>query len=66
VAISLACSSTLKMEAILSSKISVDFLRSTMPYILEDRTLHNHRCENSKSYVVKKIAILYLGILDSR
>jgi hypothetical protein len=42
---------TLKMEAICSSETSVDFQWSTCRYISEDRTLHNHRCENLKSYV---------------
>jgi hypothetical protein len=41
-------SSTLKMEAICSSEMSVDFQWSTRRYILEDSTLHNHRCENLK------------------
>jgi hypothetical protein len=29
----------------------VDFRRTTQRYIPEDRILHNHRCENLKSYV---------------
>jgi hypothetical protein len=45
-----ACSSTLKREAICSSETSVHFLRTTRRYIPEDRTRHNHRCENLKSY----------------
>jgi hypothetical protein len=45
-----AYSSTLKMEAICSSEMSVDFQRTTRRYIREGRTLHNHRCENHKSY----------------
>jgi hypothetical protein len=45
----LACYSTLMMEAICSSEGSVDFHRTTRPYISEDRTLHNHSCENLKS-----------------
>jgi hypothetical protein len=28
----------------------VDFQHATRRYIPEDRTLHNHRCENLKSY----------------
>jgi hypothetical protein len=44
----LAYSSILKMEAIFSSEMSVDFQRR---YIPEDRSLHNPRCENLKSYV---------------
>jgi hypothetical protein len=41
---------TLKMEATCSSETSVDSQRTTLHYIPEDRTLHNHRCENLKSY----------------
>jgi hypothetical protein len=48
-----AYSSTLKMEAICSSETSVDFQRTTQRYIPEDGTLHNHRCENLKSYITK-------------
>jgi hypothetical protein len=47
----LAYSSTLKMEAICSSEISVGFQRTTRRYLPEDGTLHNHRCENLKSYI---------------
>jgi hypothetical protein len=43
---------TLKMEATFSSEKPVDFQRNTCPYISEDRTLHNHRSENLKSYIV--------------
>jgi hypothetical protein len=39
------------MEAICSFETSVDFQRTTLRYIPEDTsTLHNHRCENLKSY----------------
>jgi hypothetical protein len=48
----LAYSSTMKMEATLSSEISVDFQRTTWHYFLADRTLHNHCCENLKSYMI--------------
>jgi hypothetical protein len=41
---------SLKMEAIYSSERSVDFQRTTRRYIPEDSSLHNHRCENLKSY----------------
>jgi hypothetical protein len=34
------------MEATYSSETSVDFQRATRLCIPEDRTLHNHRCEN--------------------
>jgi hypothetical protein len=43
-------SSTLKMEAIYSSETSVVTQRTTWRHIPEDDTLHNHRCENLKSY----------------
>jgi hypothetical protein len=39
------------MEAIYSSKTSVDFQQTTWRYIPEASTLHNHRCENLKSYI---------------
>jgi hypothetical protein len=43
-------SSTLMMEAICSLKCRDDFQWTTKFFILEDRTLHNHCCENFKSY----------------
>jgi hypothetical protein len=30
---------------------SVDFQRTTRRYIPEDKSLHNNRCENLKSYI---------------
>jgi hypothetical protein len=36
-----------------SSETSFYFQRATRHYIPEDRTLHNHRCENLKSYNIK-------------
>jgi hypothetical protein len=42
---------TLKMEVIFSSETSADIQRTTRSYIPEDYNLHNHRCENLKSYV---------------
>jgi hypothetical protein len=39
------------METICSSETSVDTQRTTWPYIREDDTLLNHRCENLKSYI---------------
>jgi hypothetical protein len=47
-----AYSSNPKMEAMCSSETSVDFQRTTRHDIPEDSTLHNHRCENLKSYTV--------------
>jgi hypothetical protein len=46
-----AYSSTMKMEAVRSSETSADTQRTTRSYIPEDSTLHNHRCENLKSYI---------------
>jgi hypothetical protein len=43
--------STLKMEAISSSQTSVATQQTTRRHIPEDDTLHNHRCENLKSYI---------------
>jgi hypothetical protein len=43
-------SSTLKMEAVCSSETSVETQRTTRRRIPEDNTLHNHHCENLKSY----------------
>jgi hypothetical protein len=40
------------MEAICSSEKSVETQRTTRRHIPEDYTLHNHRCENLKSYKV--------------
>jgi hypothetical protein len=39
-------------EAICSSKTSVDFQQTTWCYIPENGTLHNHSCENLKSYKI--------------
>jgi hypothetical protein len=49
--------STPKMEAICPSETLVDFRRTTRRYIPEDGTLHNHHCENLKSYIIM-IAVL--------
>jgi hypothetical protein len=45
----LAYFSTLKMEAKCSSETSVDFKRITRCCTPENKTPHNHRCENFKS-----------------
>jgi hypothetical protein len=42
----------LKMEAICSSETSIDIQRTTRRYSPEVSTLHNHRCENLKSYIL--------------
>jgi hypothetical protein len=43
------------MESLCSSETSVDIQRNTRRYIPEDNTLHNHRCENLKSYTISVI-----------
>jgi hypothetical protein len=40
-----------------SSETSVDFQRVTRRYIPQDRTLHNHRCENLESYTKNKLLL---------
>jgi hypothetical protein len=42
-----------EMEAIYSSERSVVLQRPTKLYIPEDKSLHNHRCDNLKSYKEK-------------
>jgi hypothetical protein len=44
--------STLKMKMICSSETSIDTQWTTRSYIPEDGTLHNHCCENLRSYVI--------------
>jgi hypothetical protein len=53
-------SSTLKMEAICSSETSVETRRTTRRHIPEDDTLHNHRCENLKSYISTKTLYTFI------
>jgi hypothetical protein len=50
--------SILKMDAIYSSEMSVDTQRTTRRYIPEDGTLHNHRCENLKSYQCNPVLLI--------
>jgi hypothetical protein len=38
------------MEAKYSFEMTVNFQRTTRSYIPEDGTLHNHSCQNLKSY----------------
>jgi hypothetical protein len=45
------------------TETSVDFQRTTRRYIPEVRTLHNHRCENLKSYFVGYIHPFYFSFL---
>jgi hypothetical protein len=48
------------MEAIYFFETSDDFQESTRRYITEDGALHNHGCENNKSYtafyIMKRIS----------
>jgi hypothetical protein len=54
-------SSTLKMEAICSFEMPVDTQRTSRRHIPEDDTLHNHRCENLKSYICSYFFICVKG-----
>jgi hypothetical protein len=60
-----AYSSTMKMEATCSSEMLVDFQQTTCRYIPEDSTLHNHHCENLKSYIVSVVLLLIQQIISS-
>jgi hypothetical protein len=59
----LAYFSILKMEAICSSKTSVEFQRNTRRYIPGDRILHNHLWENLRSW---KLYLLFENHSSSR
>jgi hypothetical protein len=48
----LAYSSILELEATCSSETSVDFQLTKRRYTPGDRTLHDYRCENLKSYIL--------------
>jgi hypothetical protein len=52
--------STLMREPIRSSETSGATQRTTRSHIPEDDTLHNHRCENLKSYMFGTTFCLYL------
>jgi hypothetical protein len=58
-------SSTLKMEAIRSSETLGATQWTTRRHIPEDDTLHNHRCENLKSYKLIQSASSHLNYLTS-
>jgi hypothetical protein len=49
-----AYSSNLKMEVTCSSETLVDFEQMIQHYILEDRNLYNHCCQNLEFYIIKK------------
>jgi hypothetical protein len=61
----LAIFSTLQMEMICISETSVNFQRTTRRCIPEDRSLHNYRCENLKSFMTVFTKTLYLSVLRS-
>jgi hypothetical protein len=52
---------TLKMEATYSYETSVAFQQTTQRYIPEDRTLHNHRCDNNNL----RIELVFSGFMAS-
>jgi hypothetical protein len=49
----LAYFSNMKMEATRLSETSADFQRIARRYVSEDRSVHNHRCENLTFYKIK-------------
>jgi hypothetical protein len=57
-------SSILKMETICSSGTLVATQQTTRRHIPEDDTLHNHRCENLKSYEAELVLLTACFILD--
>jgi hypothetical protein len=48
-----------------SSETSVDFQRSTQHYILRDRTRHEHRCENVRSYLSSLLVQKTFALMES-
>jgi hypothetical protein len=50
----------LKIEAICSSEMSVDFQRITRCYIPEDRTIYNYLCGNLNTYKLTFIRNLHV------
>jgi hypothetical protein len=48
------------MEATCSSETLIDIQRTTPRYIPEARTVHNHRYENFKSYMLSVVILLLL------
>jgi hypothetical protein len=61
---SLAYFVTQKLEVTCSSKALVDLKWTTLCYIPEDRTLHNHCCENLKSYRSSHLFTVLLAMLS--
>jgi hypothetical protein len=50
------------MEAMCSTESSVDFQQTTRRYIPEDSTLHNHRFDNLKPYIIT-IALILVSVM---
>jgi hypothetical protein len=61
----LAYFSSIKMEAICSSETSVEFQQTTRRCIPVDRTVHNNRCENLKSYTLTEVCRYFLSASPS-
>lgn len=57
-------SSTLKKQATYSSEKSVGFQRTTLYYVPDNRALHDHCCENLKSY--KKYRLLLFIAVNNK
>jgi hypothetical protein len=53
-----SASSELKSKQAAASEMSVDVHGITWLYILEDRTVHSHHCENLISSINTKIVVL--------
>jgi hypothetical protein len=56
------------MEVICSSEKLGDFPQTKLRYIPEDRTLHNHHCENLKSNkaLFHMVSLSWLSIQDNQ
>jgi hypothetical protein len=54
--VSCSAYSALKMDVICSSETLVDFQRTTRRYVPECSALHNHCCENLKSYILQLVS----------
>jgi hypothetical protein len=48
-----------------SSETSVDFQRSTQRYIRKNRTRHEHRCQNIRSYLSSLLVQKTFGLMES-
>jgi hypothetical protein len=55
--------SSKQSSAVCSSETSINFQRTTLFYIPEDKTLHNHGCENIISDIVIVCIIFNINVL---